>query len=748
MIEIKVPSIDVEIVDEVVATSTGNVDIETVDLDDLAVTVAKKEYVITGDSIYVPVLYDDAPQWMKDLVGLAVEASMETANAESLARLTQILSEFATGYVPLNQYTQSILDLSNADQSLQVFIETMNSNYDDGISEANSQIIDLQTTKASKAEVVTQVVDTIAAQLATPGSSLAAVVARLDQAIVDETSARANSMEMLTAQIENVDSGVIANAEVLNTALAYVGIDEAGAETGGGLSAYLVDGSGNVGGATSKVANNVYVDALGNVKSKYEYNSTVSVNGSNYNSGFGLSNSSGTAIGSEFWINADKLKFTNSGKTGTKVPFSIDASGPTPQITFNGNVTFSAVDSVYNSKVDSNNDALAQRLGYVNYADMIDAANSGHTVINGGYLRTDLIQANDISASKINTTNLVVQKVAPVSPGSFEISAFQDAGPAGDKNYNIYGARIYGASIYGGVIRGAFIDHSSSNSLTNWVYVTNIAAYAGYEGNFAKDSNGNLLVVDGYYRLANGVLNYQEVEEIVTSTSAPYAYSFSWITLNILVPSVGIYPYDCYKIAAPKRLVSNSVNLVMPGVSYITPVPMNEYDGEFKLKTNVSTSRHTLYYAGFGNMVRDDTYVYIDTTVVVFGRTLKCYGYIWGNGYRNIQVYVDGVLSINITGLSANIANTNTYDITVWGSLTARCSVYSFSANSGGGGGYILFTVDLLNLSTLPVVRAISGQDTMVSYQDFKFQLTDGHDGGNYANRAYVGIYQPSINMY
>lgn len=519
MIEIEVPSIDVEIVDEVVATSTGNVDIETVDLGDLAVTVAKKEYVITGDSIYVPVLYDDAPQWMKDLVGLAVEASMETANAESLAQLTQILSEFATGYVPLNQYTQSILDLSNADQSLQVFIETMNSNYNDGISEANSQIVDLQTTKASKAEVVTQVVDTIAAQLATPGSSLAAVVARLDQAIVDETSARSNSMEMLTAQIENVDSGVIANAEVLNTALAYVGIDEAGAETGSGLSAYLVDGSGNVGGATSKVANNVYVDALGNVKSKYEYNSTVSVNGSSYNSGFGLSNSSGTAIGSEFWINADKLKFTNSGKTGTKVPFSIDASGATPEIYFNGKVTFSNVTNV-------------PQLGSTPQ-QVVDAVNNGQTTtINGSKITTGSIEASQIAAGSITSDKIDANAVSgkTISGGI------------------ITGTKLYGTQIEGAIIKASYIDLSSTATLTNWQQYTPATYPSYYDANFAKNNDGTLLVdSQGYVRLMG---NTRIVVPLLSSTQAKNApYEF------------GLYPYNSYKSNNINRCITKDITI-------------------------------------------------------------------------------------------------------------------------------------------------------------------------------------------
>ena len=163
-----------------------------------------------------------------------------------------------------------------------------------------------------------------------------------------------------------------ANAEVINSMQAYVGIDEAGASTGTGASAYLEGSNGVIGSADSKVANNVYVDGNGNSRSKFEYNSSLKVGGTTYNSGFGLSNSSGTGVGSEFWINADKFKFTNSAKTGSKAPFAIDASGATPQIYFNGRVQFGNIDGYtppdVSGNINANNDAFAQKLGYLNYS--------------------------------------------------------------------------------------------------------------------------------------------------------------------------------------------------------------------------------------------------------------------------------------------------------------------------------------------------------------------------------------------
>lgn len=56
--------------------------------------------------------------------------------------------------------------------------------------------------------------------------------------------------------------------------------------------------------------------------------------------------------------------------------------------------------------ISSNNDAFAKMLGYANYSAMVAAASSGQTIINGGYINTDLIEANGIVANQIATYNL------------------------------------------------------------------------------------------------------------------------------------------------------------------------------------------------------------------------------------------------------------------------------------------------------------------------------------------------------
>jgi len=236
MIEVTTEDIVVDIVNDIDVSSTGNIDVVVEDNNELDITVAKKEFVIVGDDIYVPILYEDVPQWMKDLVSLSVNQAIEGVSTSNLDQLNSMLSEFATSYVPLNQYTQSILDLSNADVSLHAVIETLNSNYEDGITSANSQIITLQQTKASKDEVLTQVIETISAQLTDDTSDIGAIIARLDQAIVSSNQSSALSYQAITATLESMDGEISGNATAINTLSSYVGVVD-GAVTGTGLLA-------------------------------------------------------------------------------------------------------------------------------------------------------------------------------------------------------------------------------------------------------------------------------------------------------------------------------------------------------------------------------------------------------------------------------------------------------------------------------------------------------------------------------
>ena len=546
MIEVEVHNTDVEVVSEIGVESTGNVTAEVVDLGDLDITVAKKEYVITGDSIYVPVLYEDAPQWMKDLVSLTVDVSIETANASTLAQLSSILATFATSYVPLNQYTQSINSLALADTNMQAVVETLNSNFNDGLNLANSQIINLQTTKASKTEVVTQVVDTLAAQLTTPDSDIGAVISNINQAIANEATARANSFNVLNTSLGNVGENVAGNSTAISGLQSSVtninGTLTAQAGQITTLSNNLQSGSGTWANADTAVTNTLnsnITNGLATVESKWAYNSNIVINGNTYSSGFGLSNSAGTGVGSEFWINADKFKFTNNGKTGSKTPFSIDASDATPEIYFNGKVSFSNVTNV-------------PQLGSTPQEVVTAINNAQTTTINGprittGSITASQIQSNSVSADRLiaGTSGSTVWTNGGLVSQNFNGNVYGNIGSptAGFRLSSGAAGNTNDPNIYGAYIKGSTIEGITLNT-------SDIKVKAeGYPNNFGRvnyvTSGGSIVmpgVGTGYYmnRVCSSTLSYVKLEGwhrgATNSLSASLQYSLNggttWITLS------------------------------------------------------------------------------------------------------------------------------------------------------------------------------------------------------------------------
>ena len=206
------------------------------------------------------------------------------------------------------------------------------------------------------------------------------------------------------------------------------------------LSTELSNGTTTWAAADSTVVNSLNTtisngDAA--VEAKWAYNSALTINGTTYNSGFGLSNSAGTGIGSEFWIDASRFKFTNSAKTGSAAPFTIDASGATPQITFNGRVSFSNVTgtpthtsgllanrpaapvagSTYTATDQDNQIYTYTNVGWIAGGDpdaltAADLGVGGTTVIDGGRIATGTVNTarlnvNDILSKNITYTGVI-----------------------------------------------------------------------------------------------------------------------------------------------------------------------------------------------------------------------------------------------------------------------------------------------------------------------------------------------------
>lgn len=310
---------------------------------DYEVSVVKKEYTIIGDSIFIPSMYEDAPPWLKEFIDTTLNVAVTNRDQSLIDRLQSMLS--LLDYVPKNQYTEQINQIVSEDGIINSRIATLNSNFTDTINTTNATIAEINLTYASKNEAAAIASNMLSASLSGSGQ-IGSTLIQLQEAYADLESTTAQSVNALESVMEGEING---NARAMETIRTYVGIDEAGASTGTGLSAYLESSDGTIGGADSQLANTIRVTAEG-VESKFAYNSIVNINGVYKKSGFGLTTNYTSGAGSqanpyvsEFWIDASRLKFTNSNQTGQTAPFTIDATGATPQITFNGKVTFSNV---------------------------------------------------------------------------------------------------------------------------------------------------------------------------------------------------------------------------------------------------------------------------------------------------------------------------------------------------------------------------------------------------------------------
>ncbi len=331
-----------DIEQSIVATIDNNINVIKDNTDDLDVTINRKEYVITGDEIYIPKRYEDAPTWLQNMIDQVVEYSIG-AKVSDMNQVVYSLNQMIEAMeVSKNTYEMSVISSNDIDTRINTAITTLNSN----MNEADATILSVANTKTTPEEAEAIMVNAVRAELeSTEAGTIGAAVATLSTAIANEEEARSTSVETLYSTMEGEFE---ATATAFNTINTYIGIDEAGASTGTGLSAYIEGTDGTFGSAGSELNNQVVATAE-KVESKFAYNSTVKINGVPYTSGFGLATSqtvnSGIPEGdSEFWITADKFKLRAASQTAaSKQPFTVNAV--TGDITFEGKVTFGSSQS-------------------------------------------------------------------------------------------------------------------------------------------------------------------------------------------------------------------------------------------------------------------------------------------------------------------------------------------------------------------------------------------------------------------
>lgn len=318
--------------------SGNTIDVTNPITNNLEVTFDSNQFSIVGDDMVVVTRYDDAPQWLRDTIDniVNVKTAVAVGDLNTVKEALDVMLEELEA--AKNTYQLSIVSSDDIDSRILTAITTANS----ALQEADATILEIAQTAVTPSEAGAIAANAISASLSANGQ-IGSTLSNIQEAMTTLENTMASDISFLESVMEGEIEG---NASAMETIRTYVGIDEAGASIGTGLSAYLEGSDGTIGGADSQLVNDIKINAEV-VESKWAYNSTVNVNGVYRRSGFGLTTNyvsgSGTLADpyvSEFWIDASRMKFTNSNKTGGTAPFTIDATGSQPQVTFNGKVTF------------------------------------------------------------------------------------------------------------------------------------------------------------------------------------------------------------------------------------------------------------------------------------------------------------------------------------------------------------------------------------------------------------------------
>lgn len=483
----------VDIVPDVTETTIESTDLVTlhthepaVQESDTTIDVIKHEYAIVGDALFATVNASEAPTWLTSLIDNTVSNIITTNLSDYDGLITSVTNAIDALDVAANTYVKEVNFDLRVDSRIATELETLN--------------VTLGDTYATKVELTTAVANNDLALIqAVSDLSVAynnAIEARattIETAFANADSALSSSIQALTASFIDQEGNQLATASAVQGLQSFVGVDASNNPDGTGLNYTVTSHStaftnlenqvtGPAGDVAYSLSNleqrsEVYADNEGaRVENKFSYDAKVILNGKWHEAGFGLDTTGitqttdglteNTAFDSNFWINAAKFKFTNTNKTGQVSPFSIDATGATPQVTFNGLVEFTnlnnppthtsdagipvavAVEGSTYLQTDVNpntvwsytagawrsteniktyadllgKDNLAQELGYTDYNAMVAAYSAGSTLISGGYLNTGLIDVETITADKIDTKNLSIKDAL----GNVIFSAGQD----------------------------------------------------------------------------------------------------------------------------------------------------------------------------------------------------------------------------------------------------------------------------------------------------------------------------------
>jgi hypothetical protein len=176
-----------------ITIDTASVDIITrthvpsiVESTDLEVSIAKREFNIVGDNVYIGSSADTAPQWLQNVLDNAVAAAMYQSKAEYDSLLAEL-------QVAKNAYYEQVNINATINSIIASHLTTLNAS----VGANSGNIVSLDAIKTSAAEVAAITIDILNASLL--DGAINAKVGLVNTAIVNETLARASAINAVVA---------------------------------------------------------------------------------------------------------------------------------------------------------------------------------------------------------------------------------------------------------------------------------------------------------------------------------------------------------------------------------------------------------------------------------------------------------------------------------------------------------------------------------------------------------------------
>lgn len=268
------------------------------------ISVRKKEYTIISDGLYIPEGPDAAPPWVTDLIDDAVNPWIGDHIVDLVIAGKSLTDALEALEIAHNAYNEMVYIDVRVDRAIAMHLTTLNARLDSN----DASIINLNVTRVTPEEAA--------------AISVRSISSSLNSDSPDSIGGRFTSVG---SSISTLAGNVTKTHDLLESRY-------------GELNDAVVNLEVEVGAAVDEVY------------SSFLYDSTLRVGDDSYKSGFGLNASVKIPVPgqpgvyrSEFWIDAQRFKFTNSNQTGAVSPFTIDTSGSNPEIKFNGAVSFSNI---------------------------------------------------------------------------------------------------------------------------------------------------------------------------------------------------------------------------------------------------------------------------------------------------------------------------------------------------------------------------------------------------------------------